>query len=48
MTAVERSIGRADLQIHTEESDGMDDALTILDAAQRRGVDIIAVTAPLL
>ena len=44
MTESERTIGRADLQIHTEESDGMDDALTILDAAQRRGVDIIAVT----
>lgn len=38
------TIGRADLQIHTEESDGMDNALTILDAAHRRGVDIIAVT----
>ena len=37
-------IGRADLQVHTEESDGMDDALTILDAAQRRGLDLIAVT----
>ena len=37
-------MSRADLQIHTEESDGMDDALTILDAAQRRGVEIIAVT----
>ncbi len=36
--------GRADLQIHTEESDGMDDALTILDAAHRRGVDVIAIT----
>ncbi len=37
-------MSRADLQIHTEESDGMDNALTILDAAHRRGVDIIAVT----
>jgi hypothetical protein len=41
--AIER-LGRADLQVHTEESDGMDDALTILDAAHRRRVDIIAVT----
>lgn len=44
MSDSELTIGRADLQIHTEESDGMDDALTILDAAHRRGVDIIAVT----
>ena len=44
MTESEQTIGRADLQIHTEESDGMDDALTILDAAHRRGVEIIAVT----
>ena len=44
MTESERTVGRADLQIHTEESDGMDDALTILNAAHRRGVDIIAVT----
>jgi hypothetical protein len=44
MTESDLSIGYADLQIHTEESDGMDDARTILDAAQRRGVSIIAVT----
>ena len=44
MTDSDQNVGRADLQIHTEESDGMDDALTILDAAHRRGVDIIAVT----
>ncbi|MDE2746423.1 MAG: hypothetical protein OXI41_10645 [Chloroflexota bacterium] len=44
MTNSNQTVGRADLQIHTEESDGMDDALTILDAAHRRGVDIIAVT----
>ena len=44
MTQSENSVGRADLQIHTEESDGMDDALTILNAAHGRGVDIIAVT----
>ena len=44
MTESERSIGRADLQVHTEESDGMDNALTILDAAHRRGVDVIAIT----
>ncbi len=44
MTAPDPPIGRADLQVHTEESDGMDDALTILDAAQRRGLDMIAVT----
>ena len=37
-------IGRADLQVHSEESDGMDDALTLLDAAQRRGLDMIAIT----
>lgn len=36
--------GRADLQIHTDASDGMDDARTILDAAQRRGLDVIAIT----
>ena len=34
----------ADLQVHTQASDGMDDPLTILDAARRRGVDLIAVT----
>lgn len=44
MTESNEPLGRADLQIHTEESDGMDDALTILDAAHRRGVDIIAIT----
>ena len=44
MTEFDQTMGRADLQIHTEESDGMDDALTILDAAHRRGVNIIAVT----
>ncbi len=44
MTEASDQLGRADLQIHTEESDGMDDALTILDAAHRRGVEIIAVT----
>ncbi|MDE2968010.1 MAG: PHP domain-containing protein [Chloroflexota bacterium] len=44
MTDSEPTTGRADLQVHTEESDGMDDALTILNAAHRRGVDIIAVT----
>ena len=44
MIETEPTIGRADLQIHTEQSDGMDDALTILNAAHRRGVDIIAVT----
>ena len=44
MTDSEQLLGRADLQIHTEESDGMDDALTILDAAQRRGVQIVAIT----
>ena len=44
MSESERANGRADLQVHTEASDGMDDALTILDAAHRRGVDIIAVT----
>jgi len=44
MNDSDQTIGRADLQIHTEESDGMDDALTILDAAHRRGIDIIAVT----
>ncbi|MCY3921224.1 MAG: PHP domain-containing protein [Chloroflexota bacterium] len=44
MTEPNHTRGRADLQIHTEQSDGMDDALTILDAAHRRGVDIIAVT----
>ena len=44
MTESDQRIGRADLQIHTEESDGMDDALTILDVAHRRGVEIIAVT----
>lgn len=44
MTDESKARGRADLQIHTEESDGMDNALTILNAAQRRGVDIIAVT----
>lgn len=44
MTEPDHTRGRADLQIHTEESDGMDDALTILDAAHRRALDIIAVT----
>ena len=44
MTEPDHTRGRADLQIHTEQSDGMDDALTILDAAHRRRVDIIAVT----
>ncbi len=44
MTDLETRMSRADLQIHTEESDGMDDALTILNAAHQRGVDIIAVT----
>lgn len=44
MTDLETRLSRADLQIHTEESDGMDDALIILNAAHRRGVDIIAVT----
>ena len=44
MTDPDTRMSRADLQIHTEESDGMDDALTILDAAHRRNVDIIAVT----
>lgn len=44
MTELDKLIGRADLQIHTEESDGMDDALTMLNAAHSRGVDIIAVT----
>ena len=44
MTESDQTLSRADLQIHTEESDGMDDALTILNAAQRRNVDIIAIT----
>ena len=44
MTESDRTVSRADLQIHTEQSDGMDDAGAILDAAHRRGVDIIAVT----
>ena len=44
MTESDDATARADLQVHTEESDGMDDALTILDAAQRRGVDIVAIT----
>jgi len=44
MTELDAAVSRADLQIHTEESDGMDDALTILDAARARGVDIVAIT----
>ena len=36
--------GRADLQVHTDASDGMDAPLTILDAAHQRGLDLIAVT----
>ncbi|MYB21197.1 MAG: PHP domain-containing protein [Chloroflexi bacterium] len=44
MTESDDATARADLQVHTEESDGMDDALTILDAAHRRGVDIVAIT----
>ena len=44
MTERDMTLSRADLQVHTEASDGMDDALTILNAAQRRGIDIIAVT----
>ncbi len=44
MTDPDRRLGRADLQIHTDASDGMDDARTILDAARRRGIDVIAVT----
>ncbi len=44
MTEPDIPLGRADLQVHTEESDGMDDALTILNAARRRGVDIVAIT----
>ena len=34
----------ADLQIHTRASDGMDDAGSILRAAEARGLDCIAVT----
>ena len=37
-------LGRADLQIHTDQSDGMDDALTILNAADRRGLHVVAIT----
>ena len=44
MSADSDSMGRADLQIHTDASDGMDDAKTILDAAHRRNLDVIAVT----
>ncbi len=42
LTASQR--GRADLQVHTDASDGMDGPLVLLDAAQRRGLDLIAIT----
>lgn len=44
MTDPATTTGRADLQIHTDASDGMDDALSILDAAQRRGLNVVAIT----
>lgn len=34
----------ADLQIHTDQSDGMDTAATIFQAALRRGLDTVAIT----
>lgn len=37
-------LGRADLQIHTDASDGMDDPLTILNAAHEQQLDLIAIT----
>ena len=36
--------GRADLQVHTDASDGMDDARRILQAALEQGLDTIAIT----
>ena len=44
MTDQNHVLSRADLQVHTDASDAMDDPLTMLNAAQRAGVDIIAVT----
>ncbi len=44
MTELAPILGRADLQIHTDASDGVDDARTILNAARQRDVDVIAVT----
>ena len=44
MSEANDPLGRADLQIHTDASDGMDDAETILHAAHQRGLDTIAVT----
>ncbi len=34
----------ADLQIHTDQSDGMDSAATIFEAARRRELDVLAIT----
>ncbi len=44
MTSPDRNWGRADLQIHTDASDGMDGPLTIIAAALERGLDTIAIT----
>ena len=44
MTNGSNQLGSADLQVHTDQSDGMDDAITMLNAAQRQGLDLVAIT----
>ena len=45
MDAAPRRYGRADLQIHTDHGDGMEDARTIFERIELRGdLDVVAVT----